>query len=117
MAQRTPMEELCPGLVSVVAGALALAGCGGNSASGPASDGRSVDAELNQQAGVEPAGVTLPGPSPEQPPQGAITAPAEDPAPDVAPLPPQETIVELTSETVRVGAGADVTSHPVFVAR
>jgi hypothetical protein len=119
MAQRSPRDGLRrPGLARAFAAAMAsaLAGCGGNSTSGEPLDARSDEAELDQQqAGNEPApGVEPPGPA--QPVDGAIAAPA-DPASEAERLPPQETMVELTSETVRVGAGGDVSSHPVFVAR
>lgn len=98
--------------------ATALSACGGNSAAGGSPDERADEtSELGQQpAGNEPApGIEPPGPSPAQP-RGAIGAPAE-PAADGVPLPPQETIVQLTSETARVGAGDEVTTHPLFVAR
>lgn len=117
MAQRAPREILCrPRLAPVVAVIGALA-CGGSSASGQSADGSLEETALDeQQAGVDPAGVTLPGPSAPQPSEGAITAPP-GPSPDVALLPPQETIVQLTSETVQVRAAGDAISHPVFLAR
>jgi hypothetical protein len=107
-----------PGLARALALASVLGvGCGGHSASGESVDEGSNELGLSPESvgddvsGVEPASDN-PAPS-----QGAITAPPDGPSPAGEPLPPQPTEVQVTSDTVLVGAGEGLLSSPLFIAR
>lgn len=98
--------------------ALLMAGCGGSSGSGAREGGAEAPAREQQNAsepaGIEPAAETPALNTPAAPLPGAIDTAPDGLAPEATPLP---TEVQVTNDSVQLGASAGLPASPLFVAR